>query len=83
MSDQRLSIRIPENLRNDLETVARTTGKSESEIVRDALEEFCAKHVSGPSCYDLAEQAGLIGCATNLPRDLSTGKQHMEGFGRG
>ncbi|MBI3466249.1 MAG: CopG family transcriptional regulator [Planctomycetes bacterium] len=82
MSSQRLSVRIPEGLQGDLESLARSTGKSESELVREAIEEYCRKHRGGPSCYDLALKAGLIGCAKDLPADLSTNPQHMDGFGR-
>ena len=35
----------------------------------------------GPTCYDLAKQAGLIGTAEGLPPDLSTNRSHLEGFG--
>lgn len=82
MPTERLSIRIPEELRGNLESLIQTTGKTESELVREALEEYCFKRASGPSCYDLAEKAGLIGCAKNVPNDLSTNARHMEGFGR-
>ena len=33
------------------------------------------------SCYDLAARLGLIGMVKNAPPDLSTNRQHMEGFG--
>jgi metal-responsive CopG/Arc/MetJ family transcriptional regulator len=82
MPNQRLSVRIPAELQDDLESLAHTTGKSESELVREALEEYCLKYGNGPSCYDLAEKAGLIGCAKNLPKDLSVNPRHMDGFGR-
>jgi predicted DNA-binding protein len=78
----RLSIRIPDQLQDDLQQLASLIGKSESEIVREAIEEYCARNGSGASCYDLAKQAGWIRRAGNLPKDLSTNKKHMEGFGR-
>jgi hypothetical protein len=34
------------------------------------------------SALDVARRAGIIGCATGLPPDLSTNKDHFEGFGR-
>jgi hypothetical protein len=33
------------------------------------------------SCYDLAMQLGVVGCAEDLPVDLSTNKAYLEGFG--
>lgn len=78
----RLSIRIPDELHNELGAVAAATGKSESQIVREALEEYCEKHGSRPTCYDLAQAAGIIGIAQELPTDLSTADSHMADFGR-
>ncbi len=37
---------------------------------------------NGQTCYDLAKLAGIIGTADGLPGDLSTNKDHFEGFGR-
>jgi hypothetical protein len=34
------------------------------------------------SAYDLAREAGLIGCAKGLPKDLATNKRYFEGFGK-
>lgn len=33
------------------------------------------------TAYDLALQCGAIGCAKELPPDLSTNRKHMKGFG--
>jgi hypothetical protein len=51
-------------------------------VVRAALEDYCEKHSTKPSAYDLFKAAGLIGCAKDLPADLSTNPKYMEGFGR-
>ena len=79
----RISIRLSPELQRDLGALAKATGKNESQIVREALEAYCQKHGASPTCYDLARQAGLIGCARNLPADLSTNDRHLDGFGRG
>ena len=57
------------------------TRKSESVVVREALEKHLADEPKNVSAYDLAAQIGAIGCAKNLPADLSTNKKYMEGFG--
>jgi len=36
----------------------------------------------GPTLFDVFEKAGLIGCADDLPADLSTNPKYMEGFGK-
>ena len=33
------------------------------------------------SCYDLAQQAGLIGALKDAPSDLSSNPEHFEDFG--
>jgi hypothetical protein len=81
MSQRRLSIRISKALERRLALAAKTTGKSESEIVRAALETFCSGG-STPSAYDRFERAGLVGDATGLPPDLSTNPSYLDGFGR-
>ena len=81
MAGQRLSVRVPDDLYQRLCAAAQITGKSESKLVRDAIEEHCSKHLTGPTCYDIASAAGLIGCATDLPTDLSTNPRYMQGFG--
>ena len=57
------------------------TRKSESVVVREALEKHLAEEPKNVSAYDLALQIGAIGCAKNLPPNLSTNKKYMEGFG--
>jgi hypothetical protein len=81
MSD-RISIRIPQKLAQGVRRIVLATGRSESEIVRAALEDYCRQHGEQPTCFDLAASAGILGCGTG-PADLSTNPQHMEGFGGG
>ena len=82
MSSRRLSIRLSQELEKQLASIVRTTGQTESEVVRAALQDYYEKHAAKPSAYDLFKAAGLIGCAKNLPADLSTNPKYMEGFGR-
>ena len=82
MSTRRVSIRISPNLSKQLAAFVKQTGRTESDIVREALEAYCLKHASNPSAYDRMHELGWIGDAKNLPSDLSTNPIHMEGFGR-
>ena len=50
-------------------------------VVREALEKHLAEQPKDRSAYDLAVEIGAIGCAKNLPTDLSTNKKYREGFG--
>jgi len=56
-------------------------GKSESELVREALEAYLAKTGDELSAYAVADRAGLIGCLRRAPKDLSINRSHFEGFG--
>lgn len=76
----RISIRIPKKLEQGVQRLVKSTGKSESEIVRAALEDYCRRQGGEPSCYDLAASAGVLGCGSG-PEDLSTSPKYMEGFG--
>ena len=78
MSD-RVSVRVGEKIRRRLAAAARTTGRKESAIVRAALEDYLP---AGTTCLDLARRHGLVGRARGLPKDLSTNKRHLQGFGR-
>jgi metal-responsive CopG/Arc/MetJ family transcriptional regulator len=82
MASTRLSIRISKSLQKEIKKVVRATKKTESQVVRDAVEAYCHRHKRGLSCYDVAVDAGIIGIADNLPADLSTNPKYMEGFGR-
>ena len=77
MSSDRLSIRIPADLRRVIED----QGRSVSEVVRDALKEHVQKVRKQESCYDLALRLGLVGSVKRAPRDLSANRKHFRGFG--
>lgn len=81
MAAKRITIRIEESLRERLDLMAQTSGKTESEVVRDALEDYIVRNPP-VTCYDLFKKAGFIGCYKNGPKDLSTNPKYMEDFGR-
>lgn len=81
MSDKRLTIRLDPTLRKKLRALADATGKSESDVVREALESYLPADGAGPTCYDLARDLGIIGAAKGLPPDLSINLKLMESFG--
>lgn len=82
MATQRISIRIPRPLGERLKKQSAARGRSESELVREALETYLTPTKDEPSAYDLAERAGIIGCLQRGPRDLSTNPRHFKGFGK-
>ncbi len=81
MASQRISIRVPSALGQLLRKRSSMKGKSESEVVREALETYLAGTAEERSAYALAERAGLIGCLRRAPSDLSANRRHFAGFG--
>jgi metal-responsive CopG/Arc/MetJ family transcriptional regulator len=81
MSSQRITIRISESLVKRLKKQAGMKRRSESALVREALESYLGEASTSNSAYDLAREAGLIGCVGGGPSDLSTDREHFEGFG--
>jgi predicted DNA-binding protein len=56
-------------------------GRPQSVLVREALEKYLAEDTPFHSAYSLARSAGLIGCVRDGPSDLSTNREHFQGFG--
>jgi predicted transcriptional regulator len=82
MSSQRITIRISESLVKRLKKHAGMRRRSESALVREALESYLGELSTPSSAHDLAREAGLIGCVAGEPSDLSTSRKHLEGFGK-
>lgn len=61
-----------------LEELKGTTGQTESEIVRRGLQ-LVAQEERRRSALELAGRS--VGRFRNGPRDLSTNRKHLEGFG--
>ena len=78
----RISVRLDPAVGQRLDQEVRTSGKSESQVVREALVEYLGKRPRGESCLDLARRIRVVGCAKGLPRDLSTNPKHFEGLGK-
>ncbi len=81
LSSHRLSIRVSPDLERRIRQRARIAGRRPSAVVRDVLEQHFTDQDASLSCYDLAREAGVIGCAANAPPDLSTNPQYFDGFG--
>ena len=82
MASARISVRLDSHTQNRLKEEVTASGRSESEIVRLALLAYLSKGPKRESCFDLAKRHGLIGAVKGLPPDLSSNRDHFEGFGR-
>jgi hypothetical protein len=70
--------RLGKQDREVLERLKKATGLSESDIVRKGLH-LVAREVQQRSALDLAGSS--VGRFGRGPRDLSTSRDHLEGFG--
>ena len=78
---QTISLKLPEDLLEDLEREAKVRRVSKSALVRESLEAALRRRSDrgAASCYDLARD--LAGKVDGLPRDLATNPKYMKGFG--
>ena len=76
-----ISLKLPDPLFHDLAQRAKTSGSSQSEIVRMALAAYLKSDAKAQtaSCADRAKRwTGLV----QGPADLSTNPGHLRGFGQ-
>ena len=76
-----ITLKLSERLAARLDGVVKRRGRSQSEVVREALEahlERGSEAIAG-SCFDLARD--LAGCLDG-PADLSFSQRHLRGYGR-
>lgn len=75
-----LTVKMPEELKLQVESVARFSGKSVSAVVREALVRTIRKN--GPPKSSLYERTkDLCGAGGSGLSDLATNPEHMKGFG--
>lgn len=82
MASQRITVRVPKTLGELLRDRSRARGQTPSDLVRVALETYLGREATPRSAYERAQEAGLIGCARRVPKDLSTNRRYFEGFGK-
>ena len=82
MASDRITVRVPPALTSRLRSRSRAKGTTESEVIREALENYLGDESSHRTAYELAEEAGIIGSVKSAPRDLSTNPRHFKDFGK-
>jgi len=83
MASNRITVRIPERLTARLRSRSRAKGTTESDLVREALENYLGRTGAEHSAFEMAQMAGIIGVAKHGANDLSTNRRHLKGFGKG
>jgi hypothetical protein len=77
MASCRITVRIPKSLVAVVRDRSVAQGQTPSDLVRIALESISAGEDSPHSACELAQEAGLIGCVRQAPKDLSTTRRHF------
>lgn len=75
-----LTLKVSERLAAAVDAAARRRGMTRSRLVREALEAHLRGSVAAGSVLD--RTSDLAGCLKGLPRDLSSNRTHLKGFGR-
>ncbi len=72
-----LTLKLPEDQADLLESKARALGRPKSVLMREAVLEMLSADASG-SCHELMR--AQCGAWKKAPRDLATDKKHLSGF---
>jgi hypothetical protein len=72
--------RLSSGERAVLDALKEKTGQSESEILRRGLQLVAREELRAPRALTLAGRS--VGRFKRGPRDLSTSRKHLEGFGK-
>jgi predicted DNA-binding protein len=75
-----ITVKLPRPLAARLSAMVERQQSTQSALVREALERYLGDdNEQGPSFLELAKD--LAGCIAG-PEDLSSNKDHLEGYGR-
>ena len=77
----RINLNLAPQLNDLLQAEAEAAGVKPAEVIREALRRHLAGKPPRRSCLDIARQVGVVGIYKDGPSDLSTNKEHFEGFG--
>jgi len=77
-----MKITLEPQLEAQLKAIAKQSNKTEQEVIIEAITKHIQELNQSQNCYDLALHLGVIGRAENLPSDLSTNPNYLEGFCR-
>jgi len=77
-----ISLKLPDELLENLDNEARKRRVTKSWLVRESLEKALHKQpqAGAVSCYDMARD--LAGTVKGLPKDLADDPKYMYGFGQ-
>jgi predicted DNA-binding protein len=76
-----ISMRLPDDLLEELGRAAKARGVTKSRLVRESLEHTLRpRNGKNASCFDVASD--LAGRIKGLPKDLASNPDYLEGFGR-
>jgi len=75
-----ISIKVSQALAARIEEAAEAAGRSKSDLLRDAMEQYLIRGETSPTRSFSSAAADLSGCLEG-PDDLSFDPRHLEGYG--
>lgn len=76
-----LSLKLPDDLAQELSAQAQSRGTTKSEVLREALVDFLAR-APQPDNGSFLDRAGDLVGRLDGPGDLSYNKKYLDGYGR-
>ena len=76
-----LSLKLPDDLAQELSAQARSRGTTKSEVLREALVDFLGR-APQPDNGSFLDRAGDLVGRLDGPGDLSYNKKYLDGYGR-
>ncbi|MEP7352605.1 MAG: ribbon-helix-helix domain-containing protein [Acidobacteriota bacterium] len=78
---QTISLRLPDEMVEELDRAAKAQHVTKSALVRASIEKTLRpQSTNAQSCYDLVSD--LVGSIKGTPKDLATNPKYFEGFGK-
>jgi len=76
-----ISVRITEELDSSIMAISQKSGKSKSEVIREAIKMLCNAR-SGKNSFSCKDLCSDLSGVVQGPKDLSHNKKHMKGYGK-
>ena len=77
-----ISLKLPDDIDQELTTRAESTGTTKSALIREAIEGYLSQQEQGPGKGTFLELAGDLIGSLEGPGDLSYNKDYMKDYGR-
>lgn len=78
---QTLSLKLPDTLLQEINEISEERGISKSSFIREAVTQYLHGGSTSPQSGSFLDLASDLCGSVAGPKDLSTNKKHLEGYG--